>query len=186
MPVNPREVLARGGKELVDLLQFALITARPDPVFVLLVREYRFRPTAAGAVALFEQFCAPTAPARVRADSLLPPKDPNLAASLAPCYASLARVAAFQPTEDNPTPPLPNIPPTTLFDRVAAHLTDGDGSPVGQVAREFYPDLGPHGSLANGTIAPGHRVWVENVWCKRVRPALVAAGFWRVSSLGQP
>jgi hypothetical protein len=186
MPVDPSEVLDLGGKGLIDLLQFALVSARPELVFAFLVREYRTRPTAAGAVALYDQFCAPHAPARVRADDALPPRDPALPAALAPVRAAVERAAAFRPTADVADPPPVPIPPKYLFDRAAALvLADPDG-PAAACGREFDPDLGPLGSLPGGRRTPGQRVWSETNWCKLARPALVAAGFWRVAALGQP
>jgi hypothetical protein len=33
-------------------------------------------------------------------------------------------------------------------------------------------------------MTAGQKAFVENVWRPRVRPALVAAGFWRVATIG--
>ncbi len=186
MPIDLAATFDRGGGGLINLLQFALVSARPEAVFAFLVREYRLRPTAAGALALYDQFCAPAAPARLRADDLLPPRDPALAAAVAPVRAAVGRAAAFVPTEDDPDPPAVPAPPNYLFDRVAAGvLADPDG-PAAATAREFDPDRGPLGSLPGGRMTPGQRAWVETTWLRLVRPALVAAGFWRVATLGQP
>jgi hypothetical protein len=185
VPFDPSEAFERGGKGLIDLLQFALVSARPELVFAFLAREFRSRPTAAGAVALFDQFCAPHAPARVRADTL-PPRDLTLPAALAPIRGAVERAAAFRPTDDAPDPPPMPAPPRYLFDRAAALvLADPDG-PAAACGREFDLDLGPLGSLPGGRPSPGQRAWVETNWCKLARPALVAAGFWRAASLGQP
>ena len=75
MAVNVGEVFARGGKGLIDLLEFCVISVRMDPVFVFLAGEFRARPTAQGAVALYELFCARDAPARLSALRALPPYD---------------------------------------------------------------------------------------------------------------
>jgi hypothetical protein len=151
-------------------------------MFVFLTGEFRFRATARGAVALYDQFLAPAAPARVSADDALPPRNPALPATVAPLRAAVNRLAAFLPTEDAPDPPPVPIPAGYLFDSVAGAL----GGSVAALAAEFDPDKGPVMSLPGGRMTARQRTWVERVWCKQVRPALVAAGFWRVSSLGQP
>ncbi len=186
MPIDLAATFERGGKGLIDLLQFALVSARPELVFVFLVREYRARPTAAGAVALYDQFCAPHAPARVRADDVFPPRDLALPAALAPVRAVVGRAAAFRPTADAPDPPPVPTPPRHLFDRAAAFVMADPDGPAAACGREFDPDLGPLGSLPAGRPTPGQRAWTETNWCKLARPALVAAGFWRVAALGQP
>jgi hypothetical protein len=40
-------------------------------------------------------------------------------------------------------------------------------------------------NLPGGRLSAGQRAFVETVWRPRVRPQLVAAGFWRAANLGQ-
>lgn len=182
MPRDALEILTHGGKACVEFLQFSLFSARPDAIFVSLAREFRFRPTARGAVVLYDLFLTPGAPARVSANDALPPRNLALPATIVPLRAALERVAVFRPTDETPDPPPLPIPPSYLFDSIADALHPS----VTVIAAEFDPDKGPVGSLPGGRLTAGQRAWVENVWCKRVRPQLVAAGFWRVSSLSQP
>lgn len=175
---------------LVNLLQFSIFSARPEPLFVYLVREYRNRPTAAGALGLFDQFCAPQAPFRLRAVELLPPRELTLAAAVATIRAAVERSRVPPPPpvagEDPPRPVRVPIPPAALFLRIEeALLTDPDGE-LARVAATFRPDQGPFENLPGGKLTPGQRAFVDGVWLKRVRPALLAAGFGRVGSLGQP
>ena len=183
-------IVAGGGKPLADLLQFAIISAQAEPVFVALAREYQFRSTAAGAVALYDVFCTPAAPFRLRADERLPPRDLALAAAVAPVRAALDRAAAPRPEpppgEDPPPPPVVPIPPRYLFDAVAEFVRADPTGPWATIAAGYDPDAGPFGNLPGRRMTPGQRVFVDTVWMRRVRPALVAAGFWRVASLGQP
>ncbi len=182
MPRDAIDILVHGGKACVEFLQFSLFSARPDGVFVFLTHEFAVRPTARGAVALYDLFLAPGAPARVSAEAALPPRNLALPAAVAPLRATFDRLATFTPTEESPAPPPVPIPPRHLFDAVVDALHES----VVAVVAEFDPDKGPVGSLPNGRLTAPQRAWVETVWCKRVRPQLVAAGFGRVSSLGQP
>lgn len=58
--------------------------------------------------------------------------------------------------------------------------------PLAVLAASYDPSRGPIGNLPGGRMTPGQRGFVDAVWLRRVRPALVAAGFWRVGTIGQP
>lgn len=189
MAVSYSQIMTQGGKTLHDLLSFAVYSVRPDGLFVFLAHEYHLRPTAAAAVALYDLFCAPGSPARLSVDTVLPPQDPRLAAALAPIRFGLDRSLAPPPDplpEDPPwEPAMPPLPPNYLFSGLAERLLN---DPVGQVvalSSEFDPDRGPFGSLTGGKLSSGQRAFAEQVWRRRVQPALVAAGFWRVATVGQ-
>src|SRR4051812_6970326 len=77
------ETLARGGKERLDLLRYCVMSITMEPVFVFLASQYRLRPTHAGALALFDVFCAPQSRARLSAYELLPPRELGLAGDIA-------------------------------------------------------------------------------------------------------
>ena len=49
-----------------------------DPLFVFLANEYRLQPTIPGAIALYDTFCTPNAPARLDAVDVLPPRNLGL------------------------------------------------------------------------------------------------------------
>ena len=183
MPVDLDDVFRQGGAVLLDLLQFCVLSARLEPVFALLVREYRAAPTAARALALYDLFCAPGAPARIRADAALPPYDLRLPRAIAPLRAALAQQARPRPEEEGPGPAPPR-PANYLFDQVVEWLRQRPDGPLQAVGRDFDPDRPPLENLPGGRMSAGQRAFVENVWRPRVRPALVAAGFWQVAALG--
>jgi hypothetical protein len=183
MPVDVDDVFRQGGVVLIDFLQFCVLSAQPEPVFALLVREYRGGPTAARALALYDLFCAPGAPARIKADTALPPHDPRLPRAI----EVIRRPAALPPEgapADDEAPPPPPRPAVYLFDAVLTHLAQGPDSVVQTVGRQFDPGRTPLENLPGGRMTAGQKAFVQNVWRPRVRPALVAAGFWRVGTIG--
>ncbi len=189
MSVNFAQILGRGGKSQLDLLSFAVFSVRPDGLFVYLVGEYRLRPTAVAAVALYDLFCAPNAPARLSAESWIPPKDPSLAAAIAPVRFGLELSLAPppEPLPDDPPwePPARPLPANYLYGGLADRLMNDPDGQIAELAAEYDPDRGPIGSLPGGKLSGGQRAFADTVWKRQVRPTLVAAGFWRMSTVGQ-
>ena len=196
MAIDFDEVLKRGGNELIQFLHFCVYSVELAPVFVALARDYRFGPTVTGALALYANFCAAGAPARIKADAGLAPGDARLdqlverlvlqkqfyEAALAKVAEEGEEIAASHPRRRMPPPPSPVI---FLFDRVVAHLReDLDGS-LHRTARAFDPAREPEENLPGGGLNASQRAFLENVWRPRVRPQLVAAGFRRAANLGQ-
>jgi hypothetical protein len=180
MAVEVGALLAAGGKPLVDLLHYSLLSVQPEPLFACLARDYRGRPTVAGAAALFEVFLAAGAPFRLRADAVLPPRDPRLAEAVRP-WRDRPPALAGPPSGERP---VVLVPPRGLFDPVGAHLNSQPDGPLQQIARSYDPVRTPHENLPGGRVSAGGRFFIDNVWKPRVRPALVAAGFARVAALG--
>jgi hypothetical protein len=195
--VNVGEVFARGGKGLIDLLEFCVISVRMDPVFVFLAGEFRTRPSAPGAVALYELFCARDAPARVSALHALPPYDLRLPAAVRPLAESLERtrdareaVASAVPEEDGggaiapagELPP-PLFPARYIFDEVVRQLGSGRRGQLREVGELYDPTLTPYENLPGRRMTPAQQAFVDRVWVPRVRPRLVAAGFRRVADI---
>lgn len=211
MAVNVGEVFARGGKGLIDLLEFCVISVRMDPVFVFLAGEFRTLPTARGAVALYELFCARDAPARLSALRALPPYDLRLPAAIRPLAERLERERRERATEalaeteevgvesieDERTPggvtaaggaTTEELPPTLfparyMFDEVVLQLEAGRRGQLREVGELYDPSLTPHENLPGRRMSPGQRAFVDRVWVPRVRPRLVAAGFRRVADI---
>jgi hypothetical protein len=181
MAIDLDEVLQGGGKELGDLLQFSLLSVQLEPLFVCLVRDYRGNATVARAVALFDAFLATSAPARIRAEAVLPPRELRLQAAVNIWRERQSGLAG---------PPLPGErpvvlrPPRDQFDAVVAHLRDRPDGPLQQIARAYDPTRTPHENLPDGKVSAGGRLFVDRVWQPRVRPLLVAAGFHRVAAVG--
>ena len=195
VPIDFEDLLTRGGDELLRFLHYCVYSVELAPVFVMLAGEYRLRPTVAGAIALFENFCAADAPARIAAEAVLFPRDMRLDQSIAHLrrqekrFEDAAREVASQPASDSPGTRRPMPPPPApliyLFDHVVAHLLADAAGPVRAAARVFDPHREPLKNLPGGKLNAGQRAFLENVWRPRIRPRLVAAGFWRAATLGQ-
>jgi hypothetical protein len=194
------EILERGGAELIQFLHFCVYSVELAPVFVALARDYRFRPTVAGALALHANFCAAGAPARINADAVLAPSDVRLdqlverlvlqkrAFEMALVKTAevktvdVGEVAApGQPQTRMPPPPSPVI---YLFDKVVAHLRDDLDGSLHKTVRAFDPAREPEENLPDGRLDASQRAFLEHVWRPRVRPHLVAAGFRRAANVG--
>jgi hypothetical protein len=182
--VEVDEVLRRGGADLVSFLQFCVLSAQMEPVFAFLVREYRAAPSAARALALYDIFCVAGAPARVRAEAVLPPYDLRLPRAIDSLRQSVPSPAPAAGGPEGKSPAVPDTPASYLFDVVLAHLERDANGPLRAVGRQFDPGRGPEGNLPGGRMSAGQRAFLDNIWRPRVRPALVAAGFWRVATLG--
>ncbi|HEX7175302.1 MAG TPA: hypothetical protein VF240_08600 [Pyrinomonadaceae bacterium] len=201
MAVNVHEVFARGGKGLIDLLEFCVISVRMDPVFVFLAGEFRTHPTARGAVALYELFCTRDAPARVSALRALPPYNLRLPAAVRPLAESLERMRAARDAEavvlaeteeedggeaggvepPGELPP-PLFPARYIFDEVVRQLESGRGQ-LREVGELYDPTLTPYENLPGRRMTPAQKAFVDRVWAPRVRPRLVAAGFRRIADI---
>jgi hypothetical protein len=180
--VDVDEVLRRGGVVLLDFLQYCVLSVQVEPVFALLAREYRMAPTAARALTLYDLFCAPDAPARIRAPAALPPYDLRLPRAVEPLRLPPPPPPADADEGVGTTVPIG--PPNYLFDFVVAQLRQGPSDPLQGAGHKFDPARTPLENLPGGRQTAGQRAFVENVWRPRVRPALAAAGFWRVATIG--
>jgi hypothetical protein len=188
------DVLKRGGEELIQFLHFCVYSVEMAPLFIFLAREYRFSPTVSGALALYDNFCAAGAPARIKADAVLSPRDGRLDQLITRLrqgkriFEKAAEEARLACGPDSTAgkrhiPPSPS-PVIYLFDRVVEHLRDDEG-PLRTAARAFDPTREPMENLPGGKLTAGQRAFLEGVWRPWVRPQLMAAGFWRAANLGQ-
>jgi hypothetical protein len=181
MPIDIEEVYRRGGKALIDLLEYCVRSVQMDPLFVFLVWEYRNRPTTPGALALYDLFCAPQAPARISAREFLPPSNLKLHFTILPLRVNLAEVTAAGTTGLDPPPPL-RLPAKYLFDAVAQSIERSSAS-LKNIRSCYDPGRTPLENLPGGRMTPGQRRFVEKIWEPLVRPQLVSAGFWRVATI---
>ncbi len=190
MSVNVGEVFQRGGRELIDLLEYCVISVNTDALFLYLAREYQLQPTAAKAVALYDSFCAFDAAARISSEFALPPKDMRIALAIEPYRRNgpkqdrLPTKNGKEVDDNDQEPTAPPMPPKYLFDFVIQELSSGLDSGSGQVWQAYDPGLSPHENLPNGQMNASQRAFVDNVWQPRVRPKLVHAGFWRIAAIG--
>jgi hypothetical protein len=185
------DVFQRGSAGLIDFLHYCVFSRQLEPVFVFLVNEYQNQPTPGRALALYDLFCAPGAPAMIQAEPVLPPLDWRIHRSIQPIRQQWNRADSTpSKTEEDPQPhdsPLTTphpLPAQYLFDFIVHHLMDNGDGPLHTVSRQFDPGRSPMDNLTNGTMTPGQRAFVENVWKPTVRPQLIAAGFWRIADIG--
>ena len=180
MPIDLEDIFARGGKELIDLLDYAVRAVKPDLLFVFLVQEYRLQPTTPKAVALHDIFCAPQAPARLSATEMLPPASLQMDVVVRPLRLNLAQVEAAHATASVASPLI--LPPKFLFDPIALHLWKKSPS-LRSIKRRYQPTRTPVKNLPGGRMNAGQRFFVDKVWEPNLRPRLVAAGFRRMGSI---
>lgn len=186
MSVDVNVIFEKGGRDLIDFLEYCVLGVKKDILFLYLAREYRLRPTAAGAVALHDVFCTATAPARISAAHLLAPKDMRLDQSVHPYRQNILEKHRIESTggeddEQRNVPPL--LPPRHLFDPLVHQLISGSDSVLSEVQQHYNPALTPHENLPGGKLNAGQRAFVENIWTPLVRPHLVAAGYWRIATV---
>jgi hypothetical protein len=179
---------ARGGRTLLDFLTYCVMARRLEPVFAYLVRDYRTRPTPAGALALFDSFLAPQAPARLtRVASHLPPRNIRFQMEVErfrPVSGPTGSPAPTAGADRGGAPPPSSTPvPRYLFDVLVERMRE-DQDPVLLPGKAFDPALTPAANLPGGRMTEGQRAFVERIWQPDVRPRLVAAGFWRVATVG--
>jgi hypothetical protein len=181
--LNPWDVLTRGGKPALDLLEYCVISVQLEIVVAWLIAEYRNRPTAERALALYDAFLAPGAPARIRADADLPPRELLLPAQIERLRRQFRENEARDADADDvPRPRL--LPPRTLFDALLAVLTADAFDAVLPIRETYDPGRQPAENLPGGRMNAGQRAFVEKTWRARVRPGLVRAGFARIATVG--
>lgn len=176
--IDADETFAKGGKELIQLLEFCISSVQLEGLFVVLAGDYRIAPTPAKLLALYDEFCAPRAPARLKVKGV---GDLRFAAAVEKVRAAV-NAAKTPPPEGEPPPP-PVFAERSIFDGLIAELKAPEG-PVRKVAAGFDPAKSVSENLPGGRMSAGQRAFKEQVWQRGVRPRLVAAGFHRAAPLG--
>jgi len=176
MPIDLDDVFSRGGAELIEALNYCVRSVQMDPIFAFLVDEYRVSPTAAKAIALYDLFLAPNAPARINAAEHLPPRELGLQVLI----QSFRRGSGPQPAA---VPTLQVQPGKFVFDAVALHLRKNRRGAIAKIKRRYNPKLSATENLPGGKMTVGQKRFVEQIWQRRVRPALVGAGFRRIANI---
>ena len=177
MATNFEKIFSRGGEDLVALLKYVVRAANVDLLFAYLVWEYRQHPTSPKALALYRMFCVPRAPARLTVPELLPPLNPQLALRIGPIEAAVALSGAGS------APGLPRLVPKFLFDDLAANLCKRS-TRIRKARRDYRVRKTPAQNLPFEMLTEYQRYFPEYVWKPVLKPALVAAGFWRVGAIG--
>ncbi len=182
MAVNVHKSFEKGGQKLINLLDYCVRSMEIAPVFLFLVQEYRRAPTAAKAVALFEVFCQANAPAKLDVAAATPPINPQIQTALYPFLASQENGLGPEGTRLGRSQPV-RMPPKYLFDFIAEAVQRNSGS-FRRVCLHYRPSKSPLENLAGGKMTAAKRHFVEKIWEPTLRPRLISAGFWRISSIG--
>jgi hypothetical protein len=161
------QIFSKGGRPLLDFLDYCIRSIEVDALFIFLVSEYRNGATRSKAVALYDLFCAPDAPARVSATKALPPYDFRLRETIRPLKA--ADIAAGA------------LPPRYLFDFLVFELQKT--ARMSTKLRRYKPSRSPIENLPGRRMSQVQLHFVQNVWQPIIRPKLVAAGFWRIGTI---
>jgi hypothetical protein len=182
LPVDIDRILAAGGKQRIALLRLCVMSVQMEPVFVFLTQEYRLRPTHDAALALYDVFCAPDAPARIEARDMLAPRDLGLVSAIRSIRQQ--RDQMRQPEQGEPESGIPiTTPHRHLFDGIARALQDAPSGSYARLGSEFDPRLSPEQNLPGGRMSAAQRHFVNYVWRTIARPRLVEAGFWRIADI---
>src|SRR5258705_1809884 len=176
MPIDLDEVFSRGGVELIEVLNYCVRSVQMDPIFAFLVDEYRVSPTAAKAIALYDMFLTPDARARINAAEHLPPRELGLQVLV----QSFRGGSGLQPSG---VPTLKVQPGKFVFDTVALHVRKNRRGAIAKIKRRYNPNLSASENLPGGKMTLGQKRFVEQIWQRRVRPALVVAGFRRIANV---
>jgi hypothetical protein len=176
------DILVRGGEERVALLRYCVMSVTMEPLFVFLAQEYRFRPTHVAALALYDVFCAPAAPARIQAPGALPPMNLKLLAAAQSIRQQWARLESPLEPDDAATVSI-TAPARNLFDLVTDSVRSDRAGRFARVGDQYDPRLAPHQNLPGGRMSATQRHFVERIWRPIARPRLVVAGFWQIASI---
>ena len=184
------KIFRRGGKDLVALLKYVVRAANADLLFVYLVSEYRQQPTSAKALVLYRLFCAPRAPARLSVPELLPPLNPQLSLRIRPIETATApghNAVTTGTVVGSPgapgAPAAPRLVPKFLFDDIVESLGKKSAR-FRKAKRDYRARKTPAENLPFEMLTEFQRYFPEYVWKPQLKPALIAAGFWRVGAIG--
>ena len=177
MATNFDKIFSRGGKDLVALLNYIVRSANVDLLFVYLVTEYRQQPTSAKALALYRLFCAPRAPALLSVSEILPPRNPHLSSQIAPIEI------AATPGPGGAAPAVSRLVPKFLFDNLVEGLSK-KSKRLRKAKRDYRVRKTPAENLPFEMLTEFQRYFSDHIWKPSLKPALVAGGFWRLSSIG--
>ena len=182
MSVNVNDTFARGGKELIDLLEYCVFSVQMDLIFLFLTEEYRRQPEDRKAIALYDVFCASNSPAWVSARSRLPPLDLRVQIAIQPLKERRDRIDSDQQAGSELAMP-PVMPGSFLFDTITRELRERPDSPLTKIGEHYNPALTPLQNLPGGKMTASQQAFVDRAWGPELRPYLVAAGFRRIANI---
>ena len=178
---NWQATLAAGGAGRVAFMQYCVRSVTPEPLFLFVAGEYRFRPSHHSALAIYDVFCAVDSPARIRFPDALAPKELRLAATINELRSQVEPPAGLSEDEKSR---LGQIPPRLdLFGHLAGRVAGSREGPLAELARRYDPSLTPDQNLPGRRMNANQRFFRDKVWGPLIRPRLVSAGFWQLGSI---
>jgi hypothetical protein len=180
--INVSDILRRGGEQRIALLRYCVMSVAMEPVFVFLAGEYRLRPTHAGALALYDLFCAADAPTRIQTPGALPPRSMRLVSAIHSIREHGPQAQLPQPSEGL-VHISSTIPSRCLFDPIVDSLLQDPNGRLAQVSSEFDLEITPKQQPPGGKMSPSQRHFLEAVWLPIARPRLVGAGYWQIANI---
>ncbi len=189
-PAGQQDLLAifqRGGADALSLMQYCVRSINLDPLFVALVREYQLRPSHLALLALYDCFCAPQAPCRLSVTEVLAAHELRMKEQVAFVRGQWQQMQAppLPVVEGEPEPARQrsSVPHRSIFDGLLASLQQIEAGGWQRAQRSYNPQLSPNQNLPGGDMTMVQRHFVARVWQPVVRPRLVAAGFWRLTTV---
>ena len=159
-----------------QFLEFCVSNGEMEALFLHLVEDYRASPTIAKAVALYDIFCAPCSPAKVKAEAALPPNDMRIENAMRRIKLNWTRMQAafvFGPmTHISNTPP-----PRSLFDSLARQIAKSDDF---RKTKARYREWSSTGDAYLTPLNQIQQHFLERIWQPIIRPHLLAAGFFEL------
>ena len=134
------EILARGGAPRIELLRYCVMSVTMEPVFVFLTQEYRLRPTHGAALALYDVFCAPSAPARIKAGDALPPRNLPLVAAIRSIRQQWDYLQGAEELREEAGVSI-TTPYRNLFDPIARSVQNDAEGAFARLELQFNPQL---------------------------------------------
>ncbi len=180
-------IFQRGGVDAISLMQYCVRSINLDPLFIALVREYQLRPSHQALLALYDCFCAPQAPCRLSLAEVLATHELRMKEQVAFVRAEWQQLqtppAPLAEGESEPPRQRSTVPYRSIFDALLPALQQHEAGGWQRAQRSYNPQLSPNQNLPGGDMSMVQRHFVARVWQPVVRPRLVAAGFWRLSTV---
>ncbi len=182
MAIDITSTVERSGATMIQLLTYCVYSQQLDPIFQLLVRNYRLQPKGPKAVALYEDFIVPHAPLLITASRVEKSSDWQLNSTIEKIRN--AERLLGQPINDEENAPVhvSHLPAKNIYDTL---LTAVEKNSVQFAAIEsaYDPERTAVENLPGGELTPTQRQYNERIW-KPARQRLTAAGFFTIANIG--
>lgn len=175
-------IFARGGSLAIALMQYCVRSRNFDPLFAMLVREFKMRPTVAAALAIYDSFCATDAQAAISLRDSVVGNDLRQQIEHLRQQSIKAQSQVELDADGNAVRSPIVAPSNFIFDGVVRALQSNPNSGFQHAAYHYHPERSAQQNLPGG-MTMAQRNFLSRVWIPILRPRLVAAGFWRMSTI---